>query len=81
MTNFAGSLNPGGFVVEDAESVDFFFGTGGLLAELVAREVQQLETATLEPRVHRLQSLVLRRESAACRRVDDQQYLARIVLE
>ena len=61
--------------------MDFLVCTRSLQSELIARKVQQFKAIALEPFIHRLQPLVLRREAAACRRVDYEQHLALIVLQ
>ena len=61
--------------------MDFLVRSGGLLSELVAREVQKLEAVPLEPFVHRLEAFVLWREAAARRRIDDEKDLPPVLLE
>src|SRR6185312_2019210 len=68
-------------VVELAETRDFLFVAGLLRAELVAGEAQHLEALAMEFFVEGLETLVLRREAALARRVDDQHDLVAIAVE
>ena len=56
-------------------------GTRGLVRELVAREIEDLEPLVTMSRVHALKVLILRGETTSCRRVDDEEHLALILLQ
>ena len=59
--------------------MDLFIGTRCLIAELVAREVQDLQTVLLMRFIKILKRVVLRREAAACRGIDNEKDLALLV--
>ena len=66
-------------VVDLAERLDLLLAAGLLRAELVAGKAEDLEPLAVQLLVERLEPLVLRRESALARRVDDQQRLALVL--
>lgn len=70
-----------GVVRELAELVYRLVGTGGLCAELVAREVEHLESLRMILLVELLQLLVLRCEAALYGCVYDEQHFVGILLE
>src|SRR5271170_4434132 len=63
-------------IIQLAEFLDLIVISGLLMAELVAREGQQLEALVLVLRIQLLQTVVLRREAALAGSIDDQQDLA-----
>ena len=65
-----------GLILGGAELVDLALVAGGLVAELVAGEVQHLEPLVVILLIQLFQRLVLGGEAAAGGRVDDQQHLA-----
>ena len=70
-----------GVVRELAELVYRLVGAWGLCAELVAREVEHLESLRMILLVELLQLLVLRCEAALCSCVHDEQHLVGILLQ
>ena len=64
--------------MEGAKFMDFVIAPGSLAAKLVARNIDDLESAVLELAIQCFKRLVLRCESAAGRGVDD---LKNLVLE
>src|SRR5207253_3116665 len=66
-------------VVELAELRDLLLAAGLLRAELIAWKAENLEAARLQFFVQRLESLVLRGESALAGHVHDQQYLVLVL--
>ena len=74
-----GHLRESDIVGAGTESMYLIVGTGGLFAELVAREVKDLETFGMVSLVEGLQLGVLRRKPALGSSVDHQQYLALVV--
>ncbi len=71
----------GDVVVDAAELLDLGVVARLLVAELVAREADDLQALVLVGAVQRLEALVLRREAALARHVDDQQQLALVGAE
>ena len=71
-----GELGEFGAVGELAELGDFLVGSGCLLPELVAGEIQDFEPAFMEAFVHGLEGFVLGSEAAAAGGVDNEQYLS-----
>src|SRR5262249_53193286 len=69
----------GDAVVTGAESLDLYFATRLLLPELITGETEHRESTVLKFVVERLQPLVLRRETALARDIDDEQRLATVV--
>jgi hypothetical protein len=67
--------------VQFAELVDALVSAGSLLAELVAREVENLETLSVILLVQGFQFVVLRSETALGGGVDDEQYLVGILFQ
>ncbi len=67
--------------VQLAELVDAFVGTGSLLSELVAGEIENLEALAVIVLVKSLQLVVLGCETALGSRVDNQQHFVGILLE
>lgn len=70
-----------GVVGERAELVDFIVAPFGLFQELVAREIENLETLGAVVIVELLQSVVLRRKATTRSCIDDQKYFALVVGE
>jgi AcrR family transcriptional regulator len=68
-------------VVGRAEVLDLRVGPRLLPLELVAREAEDLKAAVLVGAVERLKALILRRQAALARHVDDEQHLARVVAQ
>src|SRR4029077_7222521 len=68
-------------VVHFAELADLALAARLLVAKLVAGKAQHLEAAAVERFVQLLEALILRREPALARRVDDQHHLAAIIAE
>ena len=71
-----GELGEGDAVPAGAEAVDLLVCAGGLLAELVAGEVQNLQAVLLVEVVEILKGIVLGREATAGGGVDDEKHLA-----
>ena len=69
----------GDTVVPGAELLDLCFAARLLLPELITGETEDHETPVHEFVVERLQPLVLRREPALARDIDDEQRLATVV--
>ena len=69
----------GGVIDAVTVDIDLIHAACRLIAELVARKVEDLEPLIAVLLVQRLQSLILGRETAVGRGVDDQQHLAAIV--
>ena len=61
--------------------MDALIGTGGLLTELVAGEVENLEPFGVIFLVECLQLVILRGEAALGCRIDNQQYFVSILFE
>ena len=59
--------------------MNLFVGSLRLLAELVAREIENLKPSVLELLVDALQLLILRRESAGRGGVDNQKNLSLVI--
>src|SRR5262249_37461351 len=60
-------------VLVRAELLNLRFSTGLLMSELIARKPEHDESAIVEFAVEPLEPLVLRRETAAARHIDDEQ--------
>jgi len=69
----------GDAVVTGAKPLDLCFAPRLLLPELITGETEQHKTLVLEFVVERLQPLVLRRETALARDIDDEQRLTTVV--
>ena len=67
--------------VQLAELMDALVGAGSLLPELVAREVENLETLGMVFLVEFFQFVVLGCETTLCCRIDDQQHLVSVLLQ
>jgi hypothetical protein len=70
----------GDAVVPGAELLDLCFAARLLMPELITGETEHHEIPVLEFVVERLQPLVLRREPALARDIDDEQRLATVVV-
>ena len=68
-------------IVGSAELLDFGNGAGSLSAELVAREIQNLESLLIVFLINLLQILVLRRESATGGGIYNQQELSLVLFQ
>jgi hypothetical protein len=69
----------GDAVVELAEAANLLIAPGFLMAELIARETQNLQSLFAILLVKLLESLVLRSETTLAGGIDDQQNLAAII--
>ena len=71
-------LGEGGVEMHGAELVNLIIGAGGLAAELVAGNIQDLKSLIMIFFIHALNIFVLRCEAAACSCVDDHDDLYRL---
>ena len=62
-----------------AEGGDFLIGTGGLMAELVAREIKDLKALIVKLLIEFLDAFILRSETAARRRIYDEKDLPPVI--
>ena len=74
-------LREGRVVLQRAELVNFLVRAGRLSRKLVAGDIDDLKSLVMIRLVHCLERLIVRREAAAGRRVDDQHNLALVVRE